>query len=95
MIALYLKTVFSTRACRWYPDSFFHRRRPISFTLMIVRSRAQGRGLFLRVHEPEKKSTRLDQPRVQAQAHPHLLFTTFDLNQKFRVRSVSGRETRG
>ena len=39
MIVLYLKKVFSTRACWWYPDSFFHRRRPISLTRMIVRSR--------------------------------------------------------
>ena len=43
MIALYLKKVFSTRACRWYPDSFFQRRRPTSLTLMIVRSRALRR----------------------------------------------------
>ncbi len=27
MIDLYRKKAFSTRPCRWYPDSFFHRRR--------------------------------------------------------------------
>ncbi len=35
MIDLYLKKVFSTRACWWYPDSFFHWRRPTSFTRLI------------------------------------------------------------
>jgi hypothetical protein len=44
-IGLYLKKVFSTLACRWYPDSFFHRRRPISLTLMIVQSRTLDRAL--------------------------------------------------
>jgi hypothetical protein len=29
MIDLYLKKVFSTPACRWYPDSFFHWRRAL------------------------------------------------------------------
>ena len=43
MIDLYLKNVFSTRACRWYPDSFFHSRRPTFLTRLTVRSRAQGR----------------------------------------------------
>ncbi len=37
MIVLYLKNVFSTRTCRWYPDSFFHWRRPISLARTIVR----------------------------------------------------------
>ena len=44
MIDLYRKKAFSTRACRWYPDSFFHRRRPISCTRVIERSRAPDRG---------------------------------------------------
>jgi hypothetical protein len=43
MIDLYLKKVFSTRACWWYPDSFFHRRRPTFLTRLTVRSRALGR----------------------------------------------------
>ena len=43
MITLYRKKVFSTRACRWYPDTFFHRRRPSVLTLLIVRSRARDR----------------------------------------------------
>ena len=37
MIDLYLKKVFSTRACWWYPDSFFHRRRPTFLTRLTVR----------------------------------------------------------
>ena len=45
MIDLYRKTAFSTRACRWYPDAFFHRRRPSIFTRVIVRSRALDRSL--------------------------------------------------
>ena len=44
MIDLYRKKAFSTRACRWYPDAFFQRRRPISWTAAIVRSRALDRG---------------------------------------------------
>ena len=44
MIDLYRKNAFSTRACRWYPDAFFHRRRPSTFTLLIVRSRTRDRG---------------------------------------------------
>jgi hypothetical protein len=40
---LYLKKVFSTRACLWYPDSFFHCRRPTFFTRLTVRSRALAR----------------------------------------------------
>jgi hypothetical protein len=43
MIDLYLKKVFSIRACRWYPDSFFHRRRPIFLFRLTVRSRALDR----------------------------------------------------
>ena len=35
-----LKKVFSTRACSWYPDSFFHWRRPTFLTRLTVRSRA-------------------------------------------------------
>jgi hypothetical protein len=42
-----LKKVFSTRACWWYPDSFFHWRRPTSFTRLAVRSRALGRVDFV------------------------------------------------
>jgi hypothetical protein len=38
-----LKKVFSTRACWWYPDSFFHWRRPTFLTRLTVRSRALGR----------------------------------------------------
>jgi hypothetical protein len=38
-----LKKVFSTRACWWYPDSFFHRRRPTFLIRMTVRSRALDR----------------------------------------------------
>ena len=34
-----LKKVCSTRACWWYPDSFFHWRRPTSITRATVRSR--------------------------------------------------------
>ena len=43
MIVLYLKKVFSTRAFWWYPDSFFHGRRPTFLTRLTVRSRAVGR----------------------------------------------------
>ena len=43
-IDLYRKKVFSTRACRWYLDAFFHRLRPSVFTRLIVRSRALDRG---------------------------------------------------
>ena len=43
-IDLYRKKAFSTRAWRWYPASFFHRRRPIFVTVRIVRSRALERG---------------------------------------------------
>jgi len=43
LIDLYLKKVFSTRACWWYPDSFFHRRRPTFLTRLTVRSRALSR----------------------------------------------------
>ena len=43
MIDLYLKKVFSTRACWWYPDSFFHRLRPIFLIRLTVRSRALDR----------------------------------------------------
>ena len=43
MIDLYLKKVFSTRACWWYPDSFFHWRRPTFLTRLTVRSRALDR----------------------------------------------------
>ena len=43
-IDLYRKKAFSARACRWEPVSFFHRRRPIFCTLMMVRSRALDRG---------------------------------------------------
>ena len=43
MIDLYLKKVFSTRACWWYPDSFFHCRPPTFLTRLTVRSRALGR----------------------------------------------------
>ncbi len=43
MIDLYRKKAFSTRACRWYPDSFCHRRRPSVATFVIVRSRAGDR----------------------------------------------------
>jgi hypothetical protein len=46
MIDSYRKKVFSTRACRWYPDVFFHRRRPTSLTATIVRSRALDRGPY-------------------------------------------------
>ncbi len=49
MIDLYLKKVFSARACWWYPDSFFHWRRPTSFTRLTVRSRALGRVDFVAV----------------------------------------------
>jgi len=42
----------------------------------------------IRVHKPEKKSTRLDQPRGQAQDPLSWLFTTFDLDQIFQARSV-------
>jgi len=38
-----LKKVFSTRACWWYPDSFFHWRRPAFLTRLTVRSRAPDR----------------------------------------------------
>ena len=44
MIDLYRKKAFSTRPCRWYPDSFFHRRLPAFSTAVIVRSRALDRG---------------------------------------------------
>ena len=40
MIDLYRKIVFSTRACRWSPEAFFHRRRPRTLPRVIVRSRA-------------------------------------------------------
>ena len=43
-IDLYRKKAFSTRAWRWYPASFFHRRRPIFVTVRIVRPRALERG---------------------------------------------------
>jgi hypothetical protein len=43
MIDLYLKKVFSTRACWWYPDSFFHWQSPTFLTRLTVRSRAVGR----------------------------------------------------
>jgi hypothetical protein len=38
-----LKKVFSTRACWWVPDSFFHRRRPTFLTHLTVQSRAVDR----------------------------------------------------
>jgi len=44
MIDVYRKKAFSTRPWRWYPDSFFHRRRSTSSTAVIVRSRALDRG---------------------------------------------------
>ena len=44
MMDLYRKNVFSTRPCRWYPNAFFHWRRPSVFTNVIVRSRAGDRG---------------------------------------------------
>ena len=45
-----LKKAFSTRAWLLSPDSFFHRRRPILGTLLIVRSRAVDLGP---PHHPE------------------------------------------
>ena len=36
MIDLYRKKLFSTPGCRWYPDTFFHCRRPTSRTALIV-----------------------------------------------------------
>jgi hypothetical protein len=44
MMVLYLKNPFSTVPCWWYPDSFFHCRRPTSATRLIVRSRAADHG---------------------------------------------------
>ena len=44
MIDLYRKKAFSARVCRWYPDTFLHRRRPICVTFLMVRSRALERG---------------------------------------------------
>jgi hypothetical protein len=38
-----LKKVFSTRACWWVPDSFFHWRRPTFLIRLTVRSRALDR----------------------------------------------------
>ncbi len=38
MIDLYLKKVFSTRACWWYPDSFLHWRRPTFLTRLTASS---------------------------------------------------------
>jgi len=43
MIDLYLKKVW------WYPDSFFHWRRPTFLTRLTVRSRALGRFVLVAV----------------------------------------------
>ena len=45
MIDLYRRKASSGRACRWQPDTFFHQRRPICFTILIARSRTPDRGL--------------------------------------------------
>jgi uncharacterized protein (DUF4415 family) len=55
MIDLYRKKPFSTRACRWYPDSLFQRRRPSAFTALIVRSRALERGGRAAEKEPRTR----------------------------------------
>ena len=42
MIDVYRKKTFSTRACRWEPASFFHRRRPTSCTRLFFGWRRGG-----------------------------------------------------
>ena len=42
MIDLYLKKVFSTRACWWYPYSFFHWRCPNLHEQLALRWRSEG-----------------------------------------------------
>ena len=44
IIDVYRKHAFSTRACCWSRDVFFHRHRPMLFTALIVRSRTRDRG---------------------------------------------------
>ena len=71
MIDLYLKKVFSTRACWWYPDSFFHRRRPTFLLLATAGDRCVVGSFEVKSHQRQdraKETLRL--PKRQFEDEP-------------------------